>query len=37
VIFGGMISSLILELVVLPVLYVLTHDKSRVLSQECVA
>jgi cobalt-zinc-cadmium resistance protein CzcA len=29
VIFGGMISSLILELVVLPVLYVLTHDKSK--------
>jgi len=29
VIFGGMISSLILELVVLPVLYVLTHDRSN--------
>jgi cobalt-zinc-cadmium resistance protein CzcA len=26
VIFGGMISSLILELIVLPVLYVLAHD-----------
>jgi len=36
VIFGGMISSLILELVVLPVLYVITHDEKS-LSQESLA
>ena len=29
VIFGGMISSLILELIVLPVLYVLAHEKNK--------
>ncbi len=38
VIFGGMISSLVLELVVLPVLYVLTHEKSNLaLNREVVA
>ena len=34
VIFGGMISSLVLELIVLPVLYVLVNDKAAATKPE---